>query len=163
MSGSQKYIYISIRRKYIYVYIYTSAQKRVANDLQLLISLKITGWQRLIGSLSFIGHFPQKWHIFGGSFVKNDLQFRGSYESSPPCKCPDTTQPQNERESQTITPPLILKKNLLDVRVAGNFAAAEVPDDHTPRPRVPRLYLVLCIANGLRRGGVGEIKKKTET
>jgi len=49
-----------------------------------MYTVYLTGWQRLTGSRIFIDHFPQKWPIFNGSFVDNDLQLRGSYESSPP-------------------------------------------------------------------------------
>ena len=60
-----------------------------AKFVDLTISLyhrtDYTGWRRLIGSLIVIGHFLQKWLTFSGYVVENDLQLRGSHESSPTC------------------------------------------------------------------------------
>jgi len=99
------FVLIYVYMKYIYIHEerYVSERERGRGEKErvrasdsfftdlidwLLLScvcLQGTGWPRLIGSLIFIGHFLQKWPIFSGSFMENDLQLRGSYESSPPC------------------------------------------------------------------------------
>jgi len=55
------------------------------------IHVQPTEWRRVIGCLIFIGQFPNNRPIISGSFAKNDLQLKASYETWPPCIPPGMT------------------------------------------------------------------------
>jgi len=61
--------------------------RRALSILKIALCIPTTapsiGRCRRIGCLIFIGHFPQKIPTITGSFAKNDLQLKASYESSP--------------------------------------------------------------------------------
>jgi len=81
-----------------HVFIYHNCMSCTSKEVMVsyimdLCHVYMTGtlWRRLISCLILKCHFPQKSHKISCSFAENDLQTKGSYESSPPCTCMSCT------------------------------------------------------------------------
>jgi len=71
------------------VYIITCALSLAAMAVaHINIQKSTTGWLSVIGSLIFIGHFPQESPKMSGSFSERDLQLKAFCASSPLCIFP---------------------------------------------------------------------------
>jgi len=58
---------------------------QISSNMKLSLSHAYTGWRQITRYFIFIGHFPQRSPVVSGSFAKNDLQLKASYDSTPPC------------------------------------------------------------------------------
>ena len=105
--GRYVYVYVSLT---LCIHVHTQS---VCTGAWLLYTVTCTGWRRLIRSLIFIGHFPQKRPIFSVSFVENYLQPTGSYESSPPCNKNRYSAQQEVQYKRKISQSHLLTQSIL--------------------------------------------------